>query len=723
MVDLTATSGLGSPDIGSGDKAMGDQPVPRLRSDIKLLPAAPERTGQPAWTIHDPARNRYFRIGPLVFECLLRWRAGTIGAVIDAVQRETVHRPDMAALSQLVQFLTANSLVERDDPDAPASFARIAAAGRPSLWKAAVHNYLFVRVPLVRPTRFLRATQPVADFLAGAPVQVCILILGAIGLFLVSRQWDGFAATFVGFLNWQGAVALAVTLTGTKILHELGHAYTMTRHGGRVPTMGVAFLVMYPVLYTDTTDAWRLTSRKARLAVGTAGIRVELALALIATFLWSFLPDGPVRGAIFLLASATWISTLLINLSPFLRFDGYYILSDWLDIPNLQPRAFALTRWWLRETLFGFGVQPPERFPTRIRRFLVAYSLATWVYRFFLFLGIALLVYHLFFKLAGIVLFAVEIAWFILMPILSELKAWAEMRRRFRLSYNLINTVIVFGVLVWFFVTPWRTEVAAPVLVEAVSDTALITAMPARLAEVLVVDGQAVKAGDPIIRFSAPDLVASLAANGARIKGIRIEIEQARLIAEDRGDVARLERELQGLLSARKRIEARLEKLVLHSPADGVVRDLPAALIPGLWISAGTEVGRVVSPEVRAIAYADQADLPRLKEGAVARIIFEDPTRDRLLGELDAIAGLGAESLDARHLASPFGGDIAAVLDKESGAVKPLVSVYRLDITLHAPPVIGRPLRGEAFIEAPAESHAARVWRAVGSVLIRESGF
>src|SRR5688500_3708598 len=145
-----------------------------------------------------------------------------------------------------------------------------------------------------------------------------------------------------------------------KVLHELGHAYTAHRHGCRVPAMGAAFLVLWPVLYTDTNEAWKVASRNARLQIGAAGMAAELALAACATLLWSFLPDGPLRSGVFLLSTSTWIITLAVNLSPFMRFDGYFLLSHLLNTPNLHERAFAFGRWHLREWLFGLGAPEPE---------------------------------------------------------------------------------------------------------------------------------------------------------------------------------------------------------------------------------------------------------------------------------------------------------------------------------------------------------------------------
>jgi putative peptide zinc metalloprotease protein len=178
--------------------------------------------------------------------------------------------------------------------------------------------------------------------------------------------------------------------------------------------------------YTDTNDTWRLTSRWQRLLVASAGILTELVIAAWATLAWAFLPDGALRSAAFVLATTSWVATLAINASPFMRFDGYFILSDFLELPNLHERSFALARWRLREWLFDLGEEKPEHFSRRRETGLILFAWAVWIYRLVVFLGIAVLVYHFFIKIVGIFLFMVEIIWFIALPIRHELQAWAK---------------------------------------------------------------------------------------------------------------------------------------------------------------------------------------------------------------------------------------------------------------------------------------------------------
>ena len=156
---------------------------------------------------------------------------------------------------------------------------------------------------------------------------------------------------------------------------------------------------------------------------------VELAIAVLATLLWSFLDEGPFRSAIFMLASVTWIGTLAINTSPFMRFDGYYLLSDILGVENLQTRAFAMARWFLRKIMLGVKQPPPEFFAKGKRAIIIIYAFATMIYRFTLFMGIALTVYHFVFKILGIMMMSVEVGFFLAMPIVKEIIYWWQIKK------------------------------------------------------------------------------------------------------------------------------------------------------------------------------------------------------------------------------------------------------------------------------------------------------
>ncbi|MCP3669778.1 MAG: peptidase M50, partial [Gammaproteobacteria bacterium] len=396
-------------------------------------------------------------------------------------------------VSALAGFLVSNNLTQARDAEASARVHQQYTRQLLGFWRWLLHNYLFIRIPLLRPDRWLNNWAPRLRWLFSDTVHYAILTLGALGGILVLRQWDAFWSTFIHFFTLQGLVFYGLTLALVKSVHELGHAFVAKRQGCRVASMGVALLVMLPVLYTDTTDAWRLRSRAARLRIVTAGVRSELYLTLLATFLWNVLPDGVMRSAAFFVATTSWVTSLLVNVSPFLRFDGYYAFSDWLGIENLQQRAFALGRWRLRELLWGFKDPLPEPVPRHRARVLVSYAWATWVYRFFLFLGIALLVYHMFFKVLGIVLFVVEVLWFIVLPMTREMGEWWQRRSSVRLSG--LRLVFWLGVGGIFLLALWPQpgSIHLPAVLFAERSQSIFAMEEAQVAEVWVKRGEQVE--------------------------------------------------------------------------------------------------------------------------------------------------------------------------------------------------------------------------------------
>ena len=238
--------------------------LPVLRDDLELLPGPRVRGGAPTWTVYDPVRNRYFRIGQTAFELLSRWHLREWPAIADAVATATGLRPQDGERDWLVQFLNANMLIQRPNPSDVADMETIRRASKTSWLSKSVHTYLFFRIPIVRPQHFLEATLPFAKRFMSKGALVTVLVLAALSGYLTAGQWDTYMATFLNFSSTEGALWYGLALVVAKVLHELGHAYTAVRYGCRVPTMGVAFMVMWPVLYTDTSDAWRLTSRKQR---------------------------------------------------------------------------------------------------------------------------------------------------------------------------------------------------------------------------------------------------------------------------------------------------------------------------------------------------------------------------------------------------------------------------------------------------------------------------
>lgn len=727
----------------SANAISGEAPLPRLRDDLELFPGTPAPDGGPTWSIFDPIRNAYFQIDWRGAALLTRWRLGRAAAVAAATSAETTLQVDAADVLDFARFLQINELTAADSAGVVAWLGERAAARKRNLFSQALHGYLFFRVPLLRPDRFLTATSQWVEPLYSSAWRWCVAALGLIGLLLASRQWDAFVGGLADMASWEGAAGLAGAVAVIKILHEFGHAYTAKRYGCPVPAMGVAFLVLWPVLFTDTTHVYRLTDRRRRLEVAGAGIMVELFIAALATFAWGLLPPGVLRDAAQTAAVASWIGTLAINLNPLMRFDGYYLLADALGLPNLQDRAFAVAKWRLREALFGLGEPPPEDLPDGLRRGLIVYAFAAWIYRFFLFLGVALLVYHLAFKALGILLMAVELHYFIALPIWRELAAWRRLGQEQGFAFNrhLAATLLAAGGVATLVAWPLPWPAKAPAILQPAASAALHPPAPTQIKAVLVQEGGAVDAGAPLFELHAPDLSFEGERAQRRITALEALVERESALADAADRVGVLQEELGAARALAAGVAALQAQLIVKAPISGRLTDLADPLQPGQWVRPETTLGRVISPDRRrVVAFIAADDLARAKPGAAARMIFDDPAAPALTLRLESVDPANAEILDAPYLSARMGGAIptepiksqpgkaVAGADGRNGArERPIAAVYRATLqpvdaaaAARLPP---QTLAGRVFIEAAPVSLAQRAWRAATAALIRESGF
>lgn len=694
-----------------------------LREEIAVFPGPAALDGSPTWTLHDPARNRFYRLGWPEFEMISRWDAGSASALIDRIESETTLKVGAEDIGALERFLHGFDLVRYAGAQGTAQFVKKALAQRQSWGHWLLHNYLFTRIPLVRPDGFLSATSRYVQWIYTRQFALAITTVGLLGLYLIARQWDTFLHTVVDFFTLAGAVSFGITLFAMKVVHELGHAYTAKRYGCRVPSMGVALLVMVPVLYTDVNEAWKVTSRRQRLAIGLAGVAAELCCAAIAAALWGFLPNGPARSAAFLVATTTWITTIMLNLSPFMRYDGYYVLSDWLEIPNLHARSFALARWWLREMLFGFCDAPPEEFQLGRRRLLIAFALGTWLYRFVLFLGIALIIYHFAFKALGFAMIVVEIGYFIVRPIGSELLVWLRRRPEIRWNWRTVIGAAAIFVVVLLSIVPWRSSVDAPALLKSRQHAdAFVPEFGVRIMSIGVANGDRVEKGKAIVRLSSPDIEFKLG-------NIRSEIEtlewQVNARAVDSVLLARSQvaaREYQAAISQYHALADQKARLEVLAPITGRVVDLAEGLKPGDWMPPKARLFSVVNGDESTVeAYIAESDLQRIAPGDVAVFYAESDDRVKVELRVAEIARASTRVLREPYLASVHGGPIAVRATKDE--LIPDNTIYRVTLNpVTATPAPGRVVRGGVIIQGRAESLVAQLWRAAYAILLREGG-
>ncbi len=696
--------------------------LPSLRPDLQLSAAAPDLDGSPQWTLADPVRGRYFKLGAAAMRLLRHWSLGDPQQVLQAANREPGLPLNSESLEQLLVFLRGHDLISAMDPQQRDSYQLKTATQPQSLWQILLQQYLFFRIPLWRPDAFLNRVWPLLARFGPAILRYGVPPTLAMGVFLVSRDWQRFVATFPHLFSLGGALAFAVALFFAKLCHEFGHAFMAKRAGCRVQSMGVAFMVLLPMFYTDVSDAWRINDRRARLLIGAGGVLAELLLACIALLAWSLLPDGPARTAAFMLASATWITTLIINLNPFMRFDGYFLLSDFWGVDNLQGRAFALCRWHLRETLFGYGAAAPEPWSPKMRRRLLVWGYGAWVWRALLFFGIALAVYHLFFKVLGIFLMVVELVWFIFMPIVKEWRQWWSHREQAH-TPRVLFTGLVLLALMLTLLLPWRSAVEVPAMLEAGRASALHAPVAARVKRVNVHDGQTVAQGDVLIELESPDMASRLIIVRREIEIQQLQMRRQAGRSETAADAGIVEQHLAEAVAEYRGLAAQKERLLLRAPHAGQVRDLIPQLSVGRWLSPTQPLARVVQGDSRLRGYLTEAELWRVRPGATGRFIADDPMRPAIAVQLDEIDTNGVAWVEQQALTSDNQGPIAVRRDSQQRA-EPVQAQYGVRLSAvddtSAP---AQPLRGLVVLQGQGQSVLGAAWRRLAALGVRESGF
>lgn len=712
-------------DNAHSETAAGSQKntPPKLRSDLNVHQVDNDPDGAPAWVIHDQFANRYFRIGAVAVDMLSFVDGRDAAAISKVMRRRFGHVVDVADVESLFAFLRTNYLVAHDTEQE--KLVRAQRQSKPSLIAKLTRGYISFRIPLVHPDKFLDATVGLSRAFSHPAALAIWTLMGVLGLFLVARQWDVFLATLVGFVSIEGLLSYTLIIVLVKVCHELGHAYAAKQRGLRVPTIGVAFIVFWPIAYTDTTDAWRLDRRRDRLAIGIAGVGTEMAIACIALFLWNLMPDSPFRSVLFLLATTTWLTSLLINLNPLMRFDGYYIFSDLLRIPNLEQRANAVGRWQLRRTFLGITNPCPE--PDK--RWLAAFSFAVWIYRFFLFLGIALAVYYLFFKALGILLAALEIVYFIGLPAYREMKAWPALMATLVNKKKLARNFLIIAVGGALMLLPWQTSITAPAVLKT-NFQMIYAPEGGQIENMPISNGGLVDKGDLLLALRSPELDHSINQAERRRAMLRAETSALGVDAVRRESAGVLQADLSAQTRTMVSLAKRQASMRIVAPFSGKISALPDYISSNSWVSADELLFSLVGDEAQSVieAYVVETNVSRLEVGTTATFYADAEVWPRLEAKVTHIDPVALSRIDDLLITSSVGGSLL-VRRNEQGEAKPLRSIYKITLRITSSEDIpidllqAAMLRGTIVFDGKPESIFNSIWLRAAALFRRESGF
>ncbi len=662
-----------------------DLGLPTIRDDIQLNEAPAEDEGSPCWTLYDPAANKYFKIGWLEFEILSRFKnCQTVNQVVEKVREQTALEPDGEIVQELVEFLIQHNLVYTSGEEALERFEEQRDIADRPWWSKIMHGYLFFSFPIFKPERFLKKTYPILRPFFSRPFMIAILVLLTYGIFLSIQRFDEIANTFVNYLNLEGIILFVGATIIVKIIHELGHAYTATKYGVPVTTIGVAFIVLYPILFTETTNAWKLKSRNERLVIAAGGMMTELALASVTLLLWHILPPGMGQGLCFMVAIVSMLASLLVNLNPLMKFDGYYLFSDLVRIDNLQDRAFAFGKWRLREWLWGWNDPHPEISPPERQKLLIIFAYAVWIYRFFLYLGIALLIYHLFFQPLGLIFMIIELIFFIGMPFWREIKIWlGRASDIFKSLRGVISLILMATLLILAFV-PMKKSVEIPVVLHPKDYTRFFPPIAAKVDEIYVKKGQEVKEGDVLFQLSSYDLDHNINITQLRLNDLKKirESSQATLeLANQRSlinsEIENTREELNGYLDVKK-------QLTIKAPFSSTVEMIDPALRSGQWVNKNFMLALLADKNSKILSgYVSEQDIDKLSDITQGKFYPDYSPFETYDVILNDIGETSSSTLFWPELSSSQGGPIPSEASQD-GVIRPLprFTVYPVDFRL-----------------------------------------
>jgi len=714
--------------------------LPELRKGITFAFGDYDTEGKPQWLIHDGGRNKFFILGWIEYELLQRWHLGDAEELVDAVNEETTLHVDLNDVENLLRFLSHNYLIKQSGYQIYQRAKDQKLFKNDNLLHWLISYYLFFKIPIIHPDRFLEKTKKISDFIFSRYLGWVMGALAVVAVYQISTQWDKFVHTFPTIFTIQGLFFYLIAYSICKFCHELGHAYMCRSFGIPVPTLGLAFLVFWPVLYTDTTLSWSLNS-KQRMRIALAGIWVETYVTIIAALIWCNADNLTIQAICYVTITVNWMASLLINVSPFMRFDGYYILADLIKMPNLQPRAFALTRWQIRRWLFKWPEAPPEKFPRGKHNFLVAYSITTWIYRLSIYLGIALLVYHFVIKIVGIVLFAVEVFYFILGPFVNEIQFWIVNRAKITLNNRSAIFLTILFILFLFFFLPFNSSVEIPATL-SYEHLFLISPEDGILETPIPPKGTLIQANQQIIKIKSPDLNHAIQ---------QVILEYNKKVNELRRSSIDIKEEYKKniLLSDINKDQAKYKKLMsvynkfsLHVPFNGIIAETASEIMPGTFVMKNEWLADVVNPKVvQGEGFVTQFDFNSLKKGMSGYFYPTDLSEPATLVKINSIEVLNASQLNCSYSgdlsqdkneekvvdspcynASVLGGDIASLIT-DDGQYVPIDSVFRVGLSPIKPVQLNHIQRGTVVFKTKPTSYAYWVFNKLKTILIEQSGF
>ncbi len=691
-----------------------DKPLPKLRAE--LTATSQMYDGQPYWVVKDPMSLRYFRFNREEYFIIEQLRRGTT-----VEQLKQAHRREFKTdalnnqdIGLFIQALAGKNLLLGEHPQRDKLLYDAATRRLRFAWLGRLSNFMFIKIPLVDPDRFFNRVIHRLRFIWSRGFLLVYLLLLVAAMVLIGRRWNEFTAMFSSHLfTLRNLPLLLVSFWLVKAIHELGHGLTCKHYGGEVHDMGFLLLVFNPMLYCNITDSWTFISKWRRLLVGAGGILVELLIAAVAAIVWYFtdLP-GFVHSWMFNLVIICSISTVMFNANPLLKFDGYYILMDLIEVPNLRQRAGALmNRLFVRHVLGGDTGEAPEEH--RFRYLFPLYAVCAMIYRWFIVFSLTFVVYQFLrqfgLEVFGRLLMVFSLATMLVWPLTKT--SISLVRRRHTLGVSRVRLLSLLVLLVVFIVgallVPMEQTVTMNFILEPAQVQWVRTETEGRLgwrtsssAAMPGLEGKTLTADSEQLQ-----LVAQLDNRELQLRRTQLSAEMdTQRLARDyyngmglTGTVRQLDERLASLQAEARRLDEELAQLDIKPPFTGQVlsTDRQMARLEGSYAQRGTPVmmladtaatmvARVWVPE-KTWARVFKKDTPNDQKAELLLYAFADTPFTGKVAKVNQHCedsmGLFGEKMALSNL---VGGEVLTKYDPETGRYRPVEPVYEVTVALDA---------------------------------------
>jgi len=656
----------------------------RLRSHVRV--SRHVYRGQVWYLLQDSSTGRHHRVDENAFHFIGRMDGQrTVDEIWHALLNFLRDQaPTQDETIELLCQLSDNGLLQCEiTPDVAELFRRSLERSRKR--RISSLNPFSFRVPLFDPDPLLDRLAPLARLLFIPAVGVVWAIVVLSGMLTAFSDWAqirSFAA--IHMLTPRFLLLTWACYPVIKAIHELGHGLAVKAWGGEVRELGLSMLVLVPVPFVDASAASAFPEKHRRVMVGAAGILVELFLAALAVFVWTRVADGTVRDIAFVVMFVGGVSTVVFNGNPLMRFDGYYVMSDLLDVPNLGPRSNAYVGYLFQRHLLGVPSATSPVTGKGEAPVLLAYAVLSFLYRWFV-AGLLILWAGRFSAWAGLLMGALVVLTMVVKPVLG---IWRYLTRSPQMSRTRTRGLSVAGgtalaVILLLFVMPFPFSTSAQGVVWLPEKARIRAGTEGFVAEVLAKDGQMVKVGDPIMVLKDLDLMADRDRLNAEIAAL--DVESTREAGKNAARAASIAEDTATKRAELEQVEKRITSLRIVSTDDGRLVMPRAQDLPGTFVAKGTVLAHVLHPEQISVKVAvpqEDAGLIRAGTQSVAVRLVDDAGTTlpaALTGEMPAATAY----LPTAALGDRTGGPLVTDPQDKDG-LKTLDPVILYDLRLNA---------------------------------------